>query len=338
VISWLEQLWTALTAVSLPILVLGIVFQTLQTLLVALAWRNILRAAYPEGGVTYRPILGYYAGGNGLNAILPASAGTVAMLGLFRTSIAGSTVAGVVGATVVENIFFAIMGVLVYAWLFLGVAGSFDVHFGWASDHKFATIVIVVGGIALIAVAVRILWHKLKTTWENAKEGGAILSEPRKYLAQVVAVEALSYVARMGVNATFMYAYDIPVSVKNVFLIVAAASISSTVAIAPGAVGAQTALAQVVLAPVASASAITAYTVGQSLVTTAWNVAFGLTMLAGTIGWGQTRALVHVRKDKQKAAIDAVTGEDSAPAAPAGRPPPAREARWHGFRRRRDSE
>ena len=102
-IGWLDQLWDTIKAVSVPLLLLGIGFQTLQTLFVALAWRNILRAAYPDAGVKYRPIMRYYAGGVGLSAILPASAGTVAMLGFYRSSIAGSTVAGLVGATVVEN-------------------------------------------------------------------------------------------------------------------------------------------------------------------------------------------------------------------------------------------
>ena len=125
--DWLSQLWDTLTSVSVPVMLLGLAFQTAQTCLVALAWRNILRVSYPDGGVNYRDTLGYYAGGNGLNAILPASAGTVAMLGLFRTSIEGSTVAGLVGATVVQNIFFAVVGGLVYLWLFLSVAGSFDV-------------------------------------------------------------------------------------------------------------------------------------------------------------------------------------------------------------------
>ena len=78
----------------------------------------------------------------------------------------------------------------------------------------------------------------------------------------------------------------------------AASSISSTVAIAPGAVGAQTALAQVVLAPVAPPAPITAYTVGQALITTAWNAAFGLTMLATQIGWKRHQGLIHVRKKK----------------------------------------
>ena len=314
--DWLSQLWDTLTSVSLPLLILGLVFQTAQTAFVALAWRNILRESYPDGGVNYRTTLGYYAGGNGLNAILPASAGTVAMLGLFRTSIRGSTVAGLVGATVVENIFFAILGALVYLWLFLGVAGSFEVKFGWFADHWGLTLIIVVVGGILIGVVGKILWHRLQKTWQQAKEGGVIVTEPRKFLVQVVAVEAVSYVARMGVNATFMYAYDIPVSLTNIFLIVAAASISSTVAIAPGAVGAQTALASVVLEGVAPQATITAYTIGQALITTAWNAVFGLTMLARTIGWEQTRKLIH-RKKKDEDGNGEQDGEEVASIAPA---------------------
>src|SRR4051794_24753461 len=209
-VDWLETLWDNLTAVSVPLLILGIACQTAQTRLVALAWRNILNSAYPEGRIGYRKTLSYYAGGNGLNALLPASAGTVAMLGFFRSAIPGSTVAGLVGATFVENIFFAIVAALIYLWLFLGVAGGFDVHFSGLSDHWVLTTIIVVGGAALIVLAARMLWRKLRSTWENAKEGGAILAHPRRFMVQVVGVEALSYAARMGVNATFMYAFHIP--------------------------------------------------------------------------------------------------------------------------------
>src|SRR5690349_23689702 len=151
--DWLQQLWDTLTSVSVPLLALGLAFQTAQTCFVALAWRNILRTSYPDGGVNYRQVLGYYAGGNGLNAILPASAGTVAMLGLFRTSIRGSTVAGLVGATIVQSIFFAVMSIGVYLWLFLGVAGSFDVKFSWFSDNPVAAlIIVVVGGMLVVAI------------------------------------------------------------------------------------------------------------------------------------------------------------------------------------------
>ena len=330
--DWLEQLWDTLVSVSLPLLILGLAFQTLQTMLVALAWRNILRAAYPDAGeaTTYRPILSYYAGGNALNAILPASAGTVTMLGFFRATIAGATVSGLVGATAVENIFFAIVAVLIYGYLFITAAGSFDFTFGWFEDHLTLTIVLVVGGAIIITILARRLWKRIKEQWENAKEGGAILAQPRKFLVQVVGVEALSYLARMGVNATFMKAFHIPVSVENVFLIVAASSVSSTIAIAPGAVGAQAALATIVLQGVAPASAISAYAIGQQIITTAWNATFGLILLAREIGWARTRGLVHVRKKAE----DAEENGEAAP--PDGEPPPEtkpeKEHRWSRHR------
>ena len=306
--DWFNQLWDNLTAVSLPLLVLGLGLMTVQTLLVALAWRNILRAAYPDGGVEYRPTLAYYAGGTGLNSILPASAGTVTMLGLFRTSIRGATVAGLVGATLVQNIFFVIVAALLYGWLFFGVAGSVDVTFNGLSGHGVGVTVIIIAGGALIAVAVRALWHRLKRQWENAVEGGAILGNRRAFMVQVVAVEAASYAARMGVNATFMYAFHIPVSVENVALIVAASSISSTIALAPGAVGTQTALARVVLDGVASPAAINAYAVGQAVITTAWSALFGLVLLARQIGWRETRSLVHTRKKEVEPDADQPAG------------------------------
>jgi uncharacterized membrane protein YbhN (UPF0104 family) len=294
--DWLQQLWDAITAVSVPLLLLGIGFQVGQTLFVALAWRNILRYSYPDGGVRYRQILAYYAGGVGINAVLPASAGTVAMLGLFRARIRGATVPGVLGATVVQNIFFIAVSAAVYLWLFLDAAGSFDVEFKWFHDHPAATAIILIGGAALIWIVGRILYTRFHSAWESAVEGGGILGERRLFLTQVVGVEALSYICRMGVNATFMHAFGVPVSVENVFLIVAASSISSTVALLPGAVGAQTALASVVLKGTAPTEVISAYTIGQAVITTAWSVAFGTILLAREIGWPATKAMFHRRR------------------------------------------
>ena len=337
--EWLQELWDTLISVSLPLLILGVAFQTAQTLFVALAWRNILRSAYPPAGVTYRPILSYYAGGNALNAILPASAGTVAMLGFFRTTIAGATVSGLVGATAVENIFFAAMAALIYGYLFITAAGSFDFTFSWVEDHKTLTIVLVVGGAVIITILLRRLWKKVKEQWENAKEGGAILKEPRKFMTQVVGVEVLSYIARMGVNATFMKAFHIPVSIENVFLIVAASSISSTIAVAPGAVGAQAALATIVLQGVASPSAISAYAIGQQIITTAWNVTFGLILLAREIGWAKTRGLVHLHHKQDAEEADGAIAPDGEPP-PDGSPPPepAEPEKKHRWSRKHHSE
>ena len=120
--DWLDNLWDNLTAVSLPLLILGLAFQTAQTLLVALAWRNILRAAYPAAGVKYRPI----------PAITRAATAERDPAGVRRhrrharpvpDDHRGCDGGGLVGATFVENIFFVIIAALIYAWLFLSAAG-----------------------------------------------------------------------------------------------------------------------------------------------------------------------------------------------------------------------
>ena len=201
-------------------------------------------------------------------------------------------------------------------------------------------IALVVGGAVIIVILLRRLWKKVMEQWENAKEGGAILKEPRKFMTQVVGVEVLSYIARMGVNATFMKAFHIPVSLENVFLIVAASSISSTIAVAPGAVGAQAALATIVLQGVAPASAISAYAIGQQIITTAWNVTFGLILLAREIGWAKTRGLVHLHHKQDAEEADAAVAADGGPP-PDGSPPTAADAepgKKHRWTRRHHAE
>ena len=66
------------------------------------AMRNILRAAYPRGGLSFKTAWGASQGGTAIKALAPAQAGTAAMIGIFRTSIPGSSVAGVTSATVVQ--------------------------------------------------------------------------------------------------------------------------------------------------------------------------------------------------------------------------------------------
>ena len=68
--DWLNQFWDTLKAVSLPLVVLGLSFQLLQTLFISLAWRNILRAAYPKTEIKWLPVFGSYVAGTGVNAMV----------------------------------------------------------------------------------------------------------------------------------------------------------------------------------------------------------------------------------------------------------------------------
>ena len=87
--GWFSDLWDTVTGISLASLLAALAFKTLQTTLTAFAWYSILRFAYP-GKVRWLEILACYAASVALNGILPANLGTLAMLLMFTTIIAGA--------------------------------------------------------------------------------------------------------------------------------------------------------------------------------------------------------------------------------------------------------
>ena len=111
--GWFEELWSTLTEISIGYIILGCLFQGLQTVLTALGWYGILRYAYP-GGVTYMPVLAAYATGVALNNFVPANMGTFVMLLMYVAIVKGSTFPGVLGGYVVQKIFYFIIGTLIY--------------------------------------------------------------------------------------------------------------------------------------------------------------------------------------------------------------------------------
>jgi uncharacterized membrane protein YbhN (UPF0104 family) len=273
--------------------VLALTLHTAETLLNALAWRNILRRAYPEFPVSYGLVLGAYGGGVGLNAALPAQAGTVAMLGLYRAKIRASTAPGLVGAGVVQNAFFLGAGASICAGLVVSRPGLFSLPLGSVTGHALVALAAAALIVPLGWVAVR----RFHMAWPSAREGAAILATPRAYLSQVLAVEMASYLIRIGVTAAFMRAYGVPTSVENVLLVVAANAVASTFALTPGGVGTQQALATAALRNTASVGAVTAFSLGQQLVLAAWDIVFGLIVLWAAIGWTATRRVVRAPRE-----------------------------------------
>ena len=65
-----------------------------------------------------------------MNGFLPANIGTIVSLLMYVALIRGSTFAGVLGATVVQKIFYTAIGAFVYLYLFLSVPGTFDLQLG----------------------------------------------------------------------------------------------------------------------------------------------------------------------------------------------------------------
>ena len=128
--GWFTSLWDALTAVDPEDVVLGLGLQTLDTLLSAIAWLAILRAAYPRANIEALPIVTAYAVAVAGNDVLPASLGTLVMLVMLAAIIPGATFPGLVGGQVVHKLFFVAAGAFVYLYLFLSVPGSLSLSSG----------------------------------------------------------------------------------------------------------------------------------------------------------------------------------------------------------------
>jgi uncharacterized membrane protein YbhN (UPF0104 family) len=294
--GWFEQLWDAVTDISIGYVILGCLFQGAQTMLTALGWYGILRYAYP-GGVNYVTVLTCYATGVALNNVVPANLGTFVMLLMFVAVVAGSTFPGILAGYAVQKIFYLVVGTLIYIYLFSAVAGSFDFQFGDEKDaifnHPVITLAIIGGAIFLLVVLIRIFWHWVKKMWERAKTGAAILGDLRAYFKWVVLPQAGGYAAKVAVIATFLAAYGIPVTFGSIMSVLGSNQLANLISFTPGGIGVNQAFNSFALESYTDTQTATAYSTGQQLITTAFNMGFAIILVCHVFGWKSGSALVR---------------------------------------------
>jgi uncharacterized membrane protein YbhN (UPF0104 family) len=309
--GWFSELWDTISGISAAYLAAGVVLKTVQTTATAFAWYSILRFAYP-GRVRWRDVLACYAASVALNGILPANLGTLVMLLMFTTIIAGATFAAILGGYAVQKIFFTLSGAFVYLYLFLTVDGAFDIKFEFLHSHAWATAVVIAGGAYILFLLIRRLWPHVVRWWDEAKDGGGILVHPGAYFMRVFVPELVGWIASLGVMAVFLAAYSIPVTFEVLMRISGGNSISNVTSVTPGGAGVTQAFNVASLKGIASPTDATAYSVAQQLVTTAWNIVFAVALLVWAFGWsggktlvGESYAQAKEKAAEQKAAHDA---------------------------------
>jgi uncharacterized membrane protein YbhN (UPF0104 family) len=290
--DWIAELFDKLGEIPSWAIVAGVILQTANTGLAALAWFGILRAT-PLAGVSYRIVLAAYATSVALNSFLPANIGTWVMLLMFTALFAGATFPMMVSGIVVQKIPFSVFNIALYLYLFLSVAGSFSVKLGFLSDHTGLVVGILVGAVVLIVVLWRIFRRRLEGLREQVLDGGAVLRTPRRFLLDVVAPSLGSYLARLAVVGIFLAAYSIPATFHNIATVTASNSISNTVSATPGGVGVTQAMNSVALAGSTDTATATAYSISQQLVTSAWNIVFAVVMVSWVFGWSGGKELVQ---------------------------------------------
>ncbi|MGH3135194.1 MAG: lysylphosphatidylglycerol synthase transmembrane domain-containing protein [Gaiellaceae bacterium] len=303
VLGWFADLWDAVTEISLGYVILGCLLQGTQTTLTALGWYGILRYAYP-GGVTYMEVLTAYAVGVALNNYVPANMGTFVMLLMFVAVVRGATFPGVLAGYMVQKIFYLVIGTFIYLYLFTAIAGSFDFQFGneWdaISNHTVLVLGIIAGGIVLVALLLRIFWRWVKVMWEKAKQGAAILGDPRAYVKWVLLPQMGGYAAKVGVIIVFLAAYGIPVSFGSVMSVLGSNQLANLLSFTPGGVGVNQAFNTFALDSYTSSETATAYSLGQQLITTAFNTGFAIVLVCVVFGWSGGSKLVKDSYEEAK--------------------------------------
>ena len=294
--GWISDLWDQIKAIwdANPGYFIGaLVLQSGQTIFAGASYYFILKAAYRDE-VRFWAVVTSYAVGVALNGWLPANIGTFVTLFMFVAIIPSCTLAGALAAYMVQKIFFTIAGTFVYLYLFLSVPGSFGQSFGNLTSHWVLTVIVIAAiGVGLVALA-RALKKRLAGMWENAKEGGVILSTPKRYMTRVFLPSFISYLCKLGVIAIFLGAFAIPVTFESIMWVVGSGSLANVASFTPGAVGvtqATNALALNTCCDVPNAVAID-YSTAQQLVTTAWNQVLGIVMLLWVFGWSGGKQLV----------------------------------------------
>jgi uncharacterized membrane protein YbhN (UPF0104 family) len=303
--DWVSGVFARLADVSVYWLLLALALKTAESALIAVGWRNILRAAYPHSQLSFKTAWGASQGGTAINAVTPAQAGTAAMIGIFRKSIRGSSVAGVTSATVAQSLFFT--GASVLMVIALGFARPRTVSKGtpenetrgWVASHPVTVSLVLV----VVVASLYFVWPRVKPwlvrTWHKAKEGAAIFRDWRRYAKEVALPSAGSYGCRIGVNVVFMAAFGIPITAYTVFLVASSHMLSGVFAITPGGVGQTQALDIATLRHYAPSGDIAAFSITQDAVMTIWNVVLGVAVMLWAFGFATVKQLVSKRGQKR---------------------------------------
>jgi uncharacterized membrane protein YbhN (UPF0104 family) len=269
-----DEFFSNLASVRLGPLLLALLLFTAYLTLRARASFNILRATYPDERIRFREIWGAYFAGYGFNAVIPARGGDVVRLFLTKISVPNSSYPAVAATFVVELIFDAAMGSLILLFAFTqGVfpkppdfakLNAFDLSY--LAQHPRFTLFLLTALAIGVFVAFALLSVRVKAFWERVKQGFTILSDRRRYMREVFAVQFAGWLFRFAAFWSLLEAFNVGGSVKNVLLVLGVNAVSAAVPFTPQGAGVQQALLVKVFGGGAiKGSTVAAYSVGQQI-------------------------------------------------------------------------
>jgi len=271
----------------------------------AWAWRNVLRAAYPDKRIPFTSLAAAYLAGAGINAVVPAHAGDVTKVFLVKRQIPESSYPAVTSSFLVQTVFDTSIGILVLLYAItqgllpplpeIPRLPAFEISF-WA-DHP--NLFFITVGVTLLAIAVGIylLAHRVRRFWARVRQGLVILTEPRRYLREVAAWQGVGWLFRFAAFWFFLEAFGIDGSVGAVMLVMSVQAIANIVPFTPGGAGAQQALLVATLTG-PSRTAVLSFSVGTQIAMAAWSVLLGFAAILLVFRTTDWRGLIRQAQEE----------------------------------------
>ena len=240
----------------------------------ALAWRNVLAAAYPRLQIPVFSIGCAYAAGVALNAFLPARGGEGAKVAFARAQIPGSSVPTIAASLSVVLLLDAILGAsLVLVLWATGVLPALP------SVPAVGVVPVAVAIVVIVAIALGLLARRFAAAFRrllsSAARGFAVLRSPWRYIRTVLPFQLAAWACRIGVVYFVLEAFRIEAGLATAVLVVVLNGASTAVPV-PGGAGSQQVLATYALQGVISTAAALSFSLSMQVGVTVVNTAVGL--------------------------------------------------------------
>ena len=291
-----------LAAVGWGSLAIALGFHFTRLLLRTIAWRNILRASYPDERVRWRPVAGAYIAGVGVNSVVPGRAGDLVKLYLVRHRIQGTTYATLASTLVAETLLDFVLATGFFLWaLTIGVVPSIHTpsfDWGWLFEHSKASATVV----ALITVLVIwLLWRASRSTdlKQRFGQGFAIVRNRRRYTREVASWQLLSWVCRIASLWFFLRAFHVHATIHNALLCQVVDSLSTLLPFSPGGAGTKQGFLVAILHGEASTARLLAFSIGQYAAVTIFNVAIGAIVIFAMLRTLRLREIIGRAKEAE---------------------------------------
>jgi hypothetical protein len=306
----LELLLHRAASVNPWLCALGIALYVVAQAVRPRGWHTIIKAAYPDAdGLRPRHTAAAYLAGAGLNGIIPARGGDIVKLWLLHRRIPGARYPTLAATFVPETLFETLFGFGLVVWAlsrgFLPVPTSSGelphVDVTLLIEHPFLS----AGGAALLAVAGWLLYRLLRTRIKDLtarlRQGVTILHQPRRFVLGVASWQALGRLIRLGSLAAFMAAFNLPVTLSTVVLVMAAQGGGRIIPLAPASAGLRLAMLSYgfveTTGHAVDIAAITTFTFGVGALLMVAGLVVGLVALAAELETWSPRAAVRAARE-----------------------------------------